>query len=347
MKATTIILTVLLCVFQTFSFAQGQNSDSEIFIRKGIELHDNGKYKKAIKQYKKALKLNNEDVLALYELAMSYLAMEDYNKSIYYSKKVIELDKDDNSTILGYVNYGTSLDMLGKQDEALKVYEKGMLRFNYYLLYYNHAVTALSMNKIELARESAISSITVNPNHGSSHLLLSKTYLLENKLTQFLLSKYFFFLVEPSSQRSSIEYSNLKKLQHLDKDLITKDDKGNLNLNLNFNVTDDTTYLHQEIFLLSAKTKKIINPSITDTELFVSTVKGLFETLEDFKSNEPEFVADFYIPIYQKIQEKKLTEPFAYFILQGSEPDAKKWLENNEKELERLYSFFSADQEGK
>ena len=98
-------------------FLSGQtNIDS--LIKQGVYYHDAGEYDKAIDLYKQALNIDPNSDAANYEIAMTYMYAKDYENSIKYSDKVIELNK--NNVLSAYITKGSSLDYLGKTDESIK-----------------------------------------------------------------------------------------------------------------------------------------------------------------------------------------------------------------------------------
>lgn len=131
MKKTRHILLTLLTLI-TLS-VQAQNPTAEDLVNEGIQYHDKGEYAKAIETYKKALEINPNSGLALYEMALTFFTIKDYQNAEIASKKAI--DANDDHKMHAYMMLGNSLDMLGETKKAIKVYEKAMKDFDNYLLY--------------------------------------------------------------------------------------------------------------------------------------------------------------------------------------------------------------------
>ena len=89
MKKLHLILIALFLSITVFS-----QSQIDSLVKVGIELHDNEQYEWAIDVYKKALKLDANSTLVNYEMAMTYMYMGDYKKSIQHCDLVIAEDTD-------------------------------------------------------------------------------------------------------------------------------------------------------------------------------------------------------------------------------------------------------------
>ena len=79
MNIAKLLLSISLIFILNSTFAQNQKVQK--LILQGIEFHDYGEYKKAIETYKKALKIDENSSLANYEIALSYIAANDYENS--------------------------------------------------------------------------------------------------------------------------------------------------------------------------------------------------------------------------------------------------------------------------
>ncbi len=196
MKIRRLLILFSIQLLTCLSF--GQNSEIESLVQEGIALHDQGEYEKAVEMYKMALSIDPNSSLVNYEISFSYFSAKDYKNAEKYSKKVIEIN---NGNLLGaYITYGSALDMQGKINKSIKVYEKAMKDFDNYLLYYNHAISCFNSGKINKAYESALKAINNNSSYASSHLILSKIMEKQGVRIKAMLPIYFFLLIEPNSQ---------------------------------------------------------------------------------------------------------------------------------------------------
>ena len=77
------LFTALLFVLPFFVGAQ----DVKDLIKAGIQLHDAGDFKGAIAKYEEALRLDAKSPSALFEIANTYVALEEYKKALKYVEK--------------------------------------------------------------------------------------------------------------------------------------------------------------------------------------------------------------------------------------------------------------------
>jgi len=78
---------ILLSMFLPFLLI-GQE-DAESLLKQGVKYHDDGEFTKAIEYYEKAAILEPNNSTIDYELALSYAGLQDYDKAILLSDKVI------------------------------------------------------------------------------------------------------------------------------------------------------------------------------------------------------------------------------------------------------------------
>src|SRR4030095_8615405 len=144
-------------------------------IKEGVVLHDRRDYDGAISRYEEVLKENPNNVLALYEMAFSYFQKKDYRKSIEVSYRLAQYTSDLLPRV--YVQIGNSLDELGEPKKSIETYKAGIKLFpSDYLLHYNLAITYNKIGEVIEARNSLKKSASLNPQHGSRHLLLSALF---------------------------------------------------------------------------------------------------------------------------------------------------------------------------
>ncbi len=325
------LLTFVFAALIFSPYAFGQEEEIKKIIIKGIELHDQGNFSEAIAMYEKVLEIDQNSSLAHYEMALSYLSAKDYAKAEKHSKKVIELDK--GNTLEAYVALGNAQDLLGKPDKALKSYEKGMKKFDHYLLYYNHAIACLNKGKIDKAYDSAIKAINNNSGHASSHLILSKIMDQKNSRIQAMLPLYFFLMIEPNSNRAGTEYDVLRG--YLNRG-VSKESENQINVLLS--IDDESEFSAAEMMISLVKSSENLeeNKGKTDLELFAQQNDKIFKILGELKKDNQGFWWDFYVTFFYDLAKSSHTKPYSYFISLSKGEEASDWLVAHEAELKGL-----------
>src|SRR5262245_42161200 len=93
-------------------------------IEAGIKLHDAGKYDEAIGKYEEVLKLSPANMTALYELAYSFAANKEYEKSLAAATRGTEYQSDELPMFYDLI--GGAYDSLGEPQKAIDAYKKGI-----------------------------------------------------------------------------------------------------------------------------------------------------------------------------------------------------------------------------
>ncbi len=334
MKMKKLLLLFSILFVSCWSFAQNSKIDS--LVQEGIKLHDNGEYDKAIEKYKEALNIEPNSSLVNYEISFSYLSAKDYINAEKYSKKVIDLD--DGNILGAYISYGSALDMQGKTNKSIKVYEKAMKDFNNYLLYYNHALSCFNKGDNSKAYESALKAINNNSSHASSHLILSKIMERQGVRIKAMLPLYFFLLIEPNSPRSATEYQTLRNfIDHG----VTQSSDNKINVSVPMNDDPDFGAAEMMISLSKASNSLEENKGKSELQLFVENNDGIFKILGELKKDNTGFWWDFYVPFFYDLAEENLTETFSYFISQSQGEEVSKWFDEHSADFEKLKIWMS------
>ena len=92
-------------------------------ISKGFELHKNGDFKGALRNYLKVDKSDNANSTLLFLIGNVYLQLNEIDNSINYFKKSISKDPNNISALN---NLGGALQRNKKYKEAINVYEKAI-----------------------------------------------------------------------------------------------------------------------------------------------------------------------------------------------------------------------------
>ncbi|MBN7817352.1 tetratricopeptide repeat protein [Algoriphagus pacificus] len=336
MNKTKLLLSISLIFILSSTFAQ--NEKVQKLVSEGIEFHDQGNYKKAIETYKKALKVDENSSLANYEIALSYISTKDLKNSIAHAKKVIELNE--NHLIEAYVLWGNALDMDGKPEKAIEVYEVAMKEFDNHLINYNYAVTCTNVGEIDKAYDALLDGISINPSHGSSHMLLSQIMTMKGSRIKTILPLYFFLLLEPDSNRSRSEY---QKLRDLLSQGISKKSEKDIDINIAFSGGDDSDFDAAELMIsLSAVSGTLEeNEEKSELELFSEQNELIFKTLGELKKENTGLFWELYVALFSDMANAGFTKPFSYYISQTSGPEVQDWLNNNEEEFQKFLDWIN------
>jgi hypothetical protein len=329
---TILILTLFV------SNGYGQINAFQDFVDKGIDLYDRGDYKGAIAQYKKALEINEKSPLANYEISSTYFALEDYEKAIEHSNKVISAKSDYIDQ--AYILKGSAQDLMGKPKEAIKTYKLAIKKYpNNHLIYYNLALTSYSLKEWKDAEETLQKGLKVNPSHASSHLLMGYV-MREQGRVKSILALYNFLLLEPTGSRAKTAY------ELLEYDLrrgVKKDGETTTTITLSESGESDEFRAADLMLSLLEATKSIeINAQKTEYELFSENTKSFFSVLGEMKKDNKGFWWDYYVDFFYALTNENHVEAFSYFVSQCKEDEIiNSWIEENDAKVEAMSKWFS------
>jgi len=313
----------------------GQNEIEEI-VRKGIQLHNEGKFDDAILTYNEALTKDKNSSLVNYEMGFTYFAKGEYKTSIKYMDKVIK--KGDHFVKEAYMSKGSSLDLLGKTKEAIKIYEKTIKKYEGdYLLYYNLALTQYNIGEFENSETNLKSALALNPSHPTSNFLLGLIKLNQDRRVESLLAIHFFLLLEPNTKRSMDAIAMMNQIMGSG---VTRKDEKNIEITLNsLALEDDFSTANMMLSLLGASSMTEKNKGKTKQELFYENTKSFFSVLSEQKEGKKGFWWELYIPFYSKLLESGNLEAYCYYITQSNSELEQLWIETNNKKMEQFYSW--------
>jgi len=313
----------------TFLSTQVYSQDEvDVYVQEGVNLHDNGEYDKAIETYKKALKIDPNSSLVNYEIALSYFSKKEYKKSIKYSDKVIDLN--DEYLVQAYLSKGSSLDMMNKTEESIKVFEKAIESTEgHYLLDYNLALNYYKTNNFDKAENNTINALQKNSNHPSSHLMLTNIHQQKGNRIQTLLSAYYFLFLEPNTERSlqvlEIVHENMKKG-------VSKDNNKDNTINILISENESQRFSAAELMLslMEASNSTEDNAKKSEDELFEDNTKTFFSVLGEMNKVEIKDIWDsFYIPFFYDLSKSNNIQTYCKYITHAENENSKLWLESN------------------
>ncbi len=333
------LITLTLGLFFGLNLLAQENKVQEL-VAQGIELHDQGKYDEAVATYKAALNIDKNSTLANYELSYTSMVTENYEDGVKYSKKVIEQNAGNQHE--AYIILGSCLDMLGKPEKAIKIYEEGLKKYpNSNLLNYNLALTSYNQKDYDVAEKAAINAILAKPTHGSSHIVLAAIEKAKGQRVKSLLSTYYFLMLEPNSNRSGINYSSLRN--QLAQGVEKKDEK-NIDVNVSLNSSNNNEFGPAEMMvsLLAASQLTEENKNKNDMQLFAETTNNFFSVLGELKKKNKGFWWDFYVTKFYDLVQTKNDKAFSYYISQSGDSDTvNKWITDNSSKVQEFIDWMN------
>jgi tetratricopeptide (TPR) repeat protein len=310
-------------------------------LKSAMASHDRGDYDNAILRYNQILEENPHDATALYELSYTYLTKKDYRAAYETSLRAAQYKSPILPTV--YVNVGTALDLMGESKKAIKVYREAIKRFPQVpMLYYNLAVTHLGREERGEAKAALKNSVSLNPSHGSSHLALAKIYLNDQEKIPALLAASAFLLIEPATPRTQ---QGLQILQLLLDSSVAKTGEDQYTISLGgFDDSEEGEFLGAEMALGAAVAAAVTQDEVKSGPALLSAAVGTTFSVLGFSPDEPArgFAAEYYAPFFAEMDERDLTEPFVYHILESTgSPEVTAWLAENPARVEALLAWVS------
>lgn len=314
-----------------------------VLMREGMELRHSGKMESALKLYHQALEIDPENANVLYELCISYFQLGDYDNSIEYGERGAELDSELRSQF--YSAIGSCYDNMGQPEKAVAMYKKGIATDPAApMLRYNLALTLANKGDLAGAEKAIKDELLVNPEHASSHMLLSILYAERNERVPALLGTVRFLMLEPEGPRSEEALRRLKDLLTTGVKQPKKDANGRGDINILLDMGESTEGDFKGIdMMLGILTAGTLIDSVPTSE-FRNMQKMLRMTLgligEKKKGESGKgFAAEYYVPYFAAVHDSGKTDILVRTVLMShDDPEAQAWL-NEVENMKAVQDF--------
>ncbi len=345
MKKTLIVILTGFLAYTTY----GQSENASSLIEEGVALHDQAQYQEAIEKYQEALILDPDNVNAYYEMAFSYLALENFDKTEELCRETIDRFPDSPVLKHVYTSYANSLDQRGKSEEALKIYDEGIKKFpDYNMLHFNKGVTTFGLNRLEETRESFRKSAQLNPNHSSSFYYLG---LLEEQMgnrISCILSLSRFLILEPKGQRANqilpflTEYVNTLYVNEVQGSTISTMSTAHTRIDKE---KDDFEDIEKGLGYIATFSALLENEEEQKAELeeFETHMQTIFELLEANKKRKKGFNWEFLSPFFIDLYKNGFVETFVYDInsFENGSETIPVWFDNNAEQFNKYVDWLN------
>lgn len=254
-KLMRIILLLFLIVVAHGAIA----AEVDDYIDDGIKFYDIRNYEKAIEKFNLALEQEPSNSLALYELALTYMAIKKYEECVVAATRGLENQADLEvklTTILGSCH-----SQLGNKEKAIEIYKDGILidPSDAYL-HLNIAVAYSSVQQDKDAIFHLKEAIKHSTNYATPYYFIAEIYRTNQYRVPAMYFYMQFILMEPNTLRSedaarkifSLLYQGIKLKENGDVEIIVNSespkDEGDfltleLALSLAASPTDDAKNL--------------------------------------------------------------------------------------------------------
>ncbi|HEY9533047.1 MAG TPA: tetratricopeptide repeat protein [Mucilaginibacter sp.] len=200
-------MTFLIC--SAVLFAQNKNPGVDSLLKQGVALNDAGKFAEAITKYDEALKIEPNNMTALYEKGYTLSVSGKADEAIPCFEKVIASRQMPNA----YVALANIYDTRGDFTQAEKYYTQGIAAYpNYGSLWYNLGLCYLHQKKYEQAGAAAVESIKINQKHVASYQIYGFANYFQGKNAMALLGLSNFLMLVPPIQQGRVASAIVKQI---------------------------------------------------------------------------------------------------------------------------------------
>lgn len=199
--STVALLTALLASATSWSAEDQSENDRDATLHRAIELHDAGSYEAAIRVYQSLLEEDPNDGMVLYEIAMTYESLKDYENCIAHARRSSGIESKAQGAAIAML--ANCQDDSGQVEEALKTFADGVRRFpKDVMLNFNYAVTLLRNQKQLEARDALRVAMEEAPAYPSPYRLYATMLDDQGHTAAALLMYLRFLMADPGSDRA-------------------------------------------------------------------------------------------------------------------------------------------------
>lgn len=339
------VLFIFICVISTLIVKAQDRTGAKKLISEGVAFHDKNNFEGAISKYNEALKLDTNNISALYEKAYSLNSISKLQESISCCQQAIRSNHGEETIGLIYLLYGNNLDELNQSAKAVEKYDEGILKFpKLSMLYFNKAIAQEKLANHEEAIISCQKAVELNPTHPGSQNLLGRLIDAKGLRIPAILVYSRFMAIEPESRRKSQDLARINQL--FGKYVIrgadpTKPNDVSVNIPQTINIGTKVKSAQENDFsitdlLLSMSTAidyddKYKNES--PAERFERKLTRISQSLSEIKESRTGFYWTFYTPYFIQMQKMNFIKVLSHLSYQ-SDPVSAAWLKNNSVQLQ-------------
>lgn len=302
---------------------------------KGEEYQKEGEFEKALEQFNKVYE--GDTLFFRYALHMkmaSLVQLERYEEVKEIGDKYWYFRHELPTEF--YLSYGTALDKLEEYDQAQEMYTSILEEFPInHSLWYNYGVSLSLSGKHQEAYETFKKTVAINPFYDRVHLALANMAVNEQQTTKALmaLGMYMWLSVDKRNNFQQLRYGNYLASS---KYWTAEDFEGSNNVDLGSN--SDYSSIDQIVHNYVGLRDKYKTPSKLDFA-FINQCHIIFTQLEGMNGDEDDFWYNTYAEFFGKMLKEKQFAGYSYLICNYVENE--KTAKTVKKKKKDALEFFS------
>lgn len=335
----TLLVSAVLLITSGLVSAQSQRElknplvNSAEVIRKGVELHDAGKYKDAIAMYNTVSKSDTNYADILHETILSQYADSNYDgaeKTIKVAMDMFPEKKNEWMTFLADI-----YDDTRREDKAIGIYDEILGANKYdYLTFFNKGVSLFRQEKLDDAIKCFQQCVMLNPYYASGHYYLGLAALHKGNLVESLMSFSTTLLISPGGNKYKKTLVLLVALSQMNDDVMNYVKKYKPGREDNFQDLQDIL-----ISKIALDKKYKLKADLEDP--IVRQLQAMLEKLE-YNESDKGFWMQYYVPLYKKLWDEKQFEPLIFSMFSELQIDeVKSYQKKNKKHLTEMADISS------
>ena len=324
---------LILAAFSPLTFFAQKNISRVVakdVIERGVELHDEKKYAEAIEEYEKININDTAYALAQYEMALSHMELEQYDKATEILNDLLEYKIRFDFKYTIYLSLGNCYDMNKKPEDAIRVYTEGLKIHPYqHNLLYNRGITYVNQKKYKEAISDYKQAIQSNVYHGNSHLALGMLAANEGLYDQAMLSLLTFLWLNPDDSRAPEITAILERIAN---GSFEREPKNIKDLFGPDNYEDYNLLFENKIALQDNYKVKLTIPTSYGKQLH------LFLKNNKYDKSNMDFWNQHYMPFFEAIWKEKMLDQFTMIPLASI--DGKEIQSKVKSKISAIKSFY-------
>jgi antitoxin component YwqK of YwqJK toxin-antitoxin module len=276
----------------------------------GEEYQNEGEFEKALEQYNKVYE--GDSLFFKYALHMkmaSLVQLERYEDVKAIGDKYWYFRHDLPTEF--YLNYGTALDRLEEFDKSQEMYESILEEFPInHSLWYNYGVSLSLSGKHQEAYETFKKTVAINPFYDKVHLALAGIAVNEQQTTKALmaLGMYMWLSVDKINNFSQLKYGN-----YLASSKYWSDDEFEGSNGVDLGSNSDYSSIDQLVHNYVALRDKYKTPSKLDYA-FINQCHLIFSQLETINGDDEDFWYNTYSDFFGRMINEDQFAGYTYLI---------------------------------